>query len=46
MCAALNNVTVTSKVYNNIDEYWGESSNCGKNERRIQEFLGSLIEET
>ena len=46
MCAALNNDTVPSKVYNNIDEYWGERSNCEKVERRIQEFLGRLIEET
>ena len=46
MCAALNNDSLPSKVYNNIDEFWGEPSNCGKNERRIQEFLGSLIEET
>lgn len=46
MCAALNNDALPSKVYNNIGEFWGERSNCGKNERRIQEFLGGLIEET
>ena len=45
MCAALNNDSLPSKVYNNIDEYWGEKSSCGQNERRIQEFIGGLIEE-
>ena len=45
MCAALNNDSLPSKVYNNIGEYWGEKSSCGQNERRIQEFIGGLIEE-
>ena len=42
MCAALNNDSLPSEVYNNIDEYWGERSNCGDNERRIREFIEQL----
>lgn len=35
MCVVFNNDVLLLKVYNNIGEFWGERSNCGKNERRI-----------
>ena len=30
LCHALNNSSLPSKVYNNMDDFWGRAKNCGK----------------
>lgn len=42
MCAALNDNSMPSKVYNNLEEFWGERSNCAAEERRIRDFVEEM----
>ncbi|XP_022779779.1 alpha-(1,3)-fucosyltransferase 7-like [Stylophora pistillata] len=42
MCAALNNNSIPSKIQNNLEEFWGERSNCATNERRIRKLVEKM----
>lgn len=40
MCAALNNQSLPTKIYNNIDSLWSEKKACGgENERKIRQLI-------
>ncbi|XP_068749382.1 3-galactosyl-N-acetylglucosaminide 4-alpha-L-fucosyltransferase FUT3-like [Montipora capricornis] len=39
LCHALNNSSLPSKVYNNMDDFWGWAKNCGRNEEKIRKLI-------
>ncbi|KAK3713308.1 hypothetical protein QZH41_000683 [Actinostola sp. cb2023] len=39
MCEALNNQTLPTNVYRNIDSFWGVASTCGRNHDKIYKML-------
>lgn len=42
ICAALNDDSLPAKVYNNMDDLWGEEKACGKNKEKIQKLVEQL----
>ncbi|XP_027050975.1 galactoside 3(4)-L-fucosyltransferase-like [Pocillopora damicornis] len=42
MCAALNNISIPSKVYKNLEDFWGERSDCATKERRIRKLVEKM----